>query len=384
MFERSAKTELLDGLRRAPAVALLGPRQVGKTTLARQITVDAQAVYLDLQSARDRAKLADPEAYLESQADRLVILDEIHRSPDLFQSLRGLIDAGRRAERRTGRYLLLGSASLDLLRQSSESLAGRIAHVELTPLMPVETGLTIDQHWLRGGFPESLGAGSDRDSYRWRRDFIRTYLERDIPELGPRIPAETLRRFWIMLAHQQAGLFNSAEFARNLGVTKPTVARYLDLMVDLMLVRRLQPWLTNSGKRLRKSPKVLVRDSGVAHALLGLGTLDDLLSHPVIGGSWEAFVIEALLSSLDGHVTDAGFYRSAGGAELDLVMQTKHGLIGVEVKRTSAPRVTRSFKAACDDLKPDQAFIVYNGEATFPLPGGGEAIGLRAIIERLS
>jgi len=383
MFERSAKSEVLDGLRRSPAVALLGPRQVGKTTLAQRIMTETDAVYLDLQSARDRAKLADPEAYLEAQADRLVVLDEIHKAPDLFQSLRGLIDAGRRSKRRNGRYLLLGSASLDLLRQSSESLAGRITYVELSPLTPAETALSLDQHWLRGGFPESLAAETDRDSHLWRRDFIRTYLERDIPEFSPRLPGETLRRFWTMLAHQQAGLFNSAEFARNLGVTKPTIARYLDLMVDLLLVRRLQPWLANTGKRLRKSPKVLVRDSGAAHALLGLETLDDLLAHPVIGGSWEGFVIEALLNALGAKVRDAGFYRTAGGAEMDLILQTKQGLIAIEIKRTSAPKSTRSFKAACDDIQPDQAYIVYNGDEAFPLQGGGEAIGLRSLIERL-
>jgi hypothetical protein len=384
MFKRTLEIALRDALERAPAVALLGPRQVGKTTLALEITANTDALYLDLESERDRAKLADPEAYLGAHSDKLVILDEVHRAPNLFRSLRSLIDANRRLGQRTGQYLLLGSASVDLLRQSSESLAGRISYVELTPLTPIETDLSIDQHWFRGGFPDSLGARDNRTSHLWRRDFIRTYLERDIPDLGPRIPAETLRRFWTMIAHQQAGLFNSAEFARNLGVTKPTVARYLDLMVDLMLVRRLEPWLTNTGKRLRKSPKIMVRDSGLVHALLNIEQPDELLGHPVVGGSWEGFVIEALLNALGDAVQDVGFYRATGGAEIDLVMRTRHGLVAIEVKRSSAPKSTRSFKAGCDDLQPDHAFIVYNGEETFPLQGGGEAIGLRTLIDRLA
>ena len=271
-----------------PAVALLGPRQVGKTTLAHALADTVDSVYLDLESPADRAKLADPELYLADHQGRLVILDEVHRAPDLFQSLRGLIDQGRRRGRRAGRFLLLGSASMDLLQQSGETLAGRIAYLELNPLdvLEVDAG-DRDRLWVRGGFPDSFLASSDERSLAWRENFIRTYLERDVPQLGPRIPAETLRRFWIMLAHQQGGLMNAASLARGLGVDGKTIARYLDLMVDLLLVRRLLPWHRNVGKRLVKSPRVYVRDSGVTHALLCLGTKDALLGHPVVGLSWE-------------------------------------------------------------------------------------------------
>jgi uncharacterized protein len=273
-----------------------GPRQVGKTTLAHAVAKGRSSVYLDLESPRDRAKLSDPALFLAQHEESLVILDEVQRVPDVFQVLRGVIDAGRRRQRGTGRFLLLGSASMDLLSQSGESLAGRIAYLELGPFDPLE--VARDQcHalWTRGGFPGSFLAESDAESSVWRENFVRTYLERDIPQLGPRVPAETLRRFWTMLAHSQAGLLNAAALARALAVDGKTVTRYLDLLVDLLLVRRLQPYQANAGKRLVKSPKVYVRDSGLVHSLLRVDTLDQLLGHPVAGPSWEGFVIEALL-----------------------------------------------------------------------------------------
>ena len=268
---------------------------------------------LKLPSKCDRARLSDPELYLSLHEDKLVILDEVHRLPGLFQVLRGLIDRGRRRGRRSARFLLLGSASLDLLRQSGESLAGRISYLEMNPLDALEIGAT-DQNklWLRGGFPDSFLATSDLASLRWRQDFIRTYLERDVPLLGPRIPAEMLRRFWTMLAHHQSGLLNAAEFARALGVDGKTVATYIDLLVDLLLVRRLPPWHANIGKRLVKSPRIFVRDSGITHALLGLSSLDEVLGHPVAGASWEAFAIETL-TSVAGAGTQAYFYRTSAG-----------------------------------------------------------------------
>lgn len=247
-----------------------------------------------------------------------MILDEVHRVPQLFQSLRGLIDRGRRRGNKTGRFLLLGSASIDLMQQSSETLAGRIAYLELAPLDVLEANKN-DKLWIRGGFPDNYLANNDAKSFDWRVNFIRTYLERDVPQLGPRIPAETLRRFWVMLAHCQGGLLNAAALARGLGVDGKTIARYLDLLVDLLLVRRLQPWHKNTGKRLVKSPKVYVRDSGVNHALLGLTDKEDVLGHPVAGASWEGFVLENLIGAAPDR-TDASFYRASGGAEIDLLL----------------------------------------------------------------
>ena len=273
-----------------------------------------------------------------------MILDEIQRAPELFQTLRGLIDSGRRRDRRAGRFLLLGSASIDLLRQSGETLAGRIAYVELGPLDILEAGeAESEKLWIGGGFPDSFLAGSDEASAVWRENFIRTYLERDIPQLGPRIPAETLRRFWTMLAHAQGGLHNAAQFARGLAVDGKTVARYLDLMVDLLLVRRLPPYHANIRKRLVKSPKVYVRDSGIVHALLALDDREAVLGHPVAGGSWEGFVVENLLSVAPER-TAASFYRTAAGAEVDLVLDLPGiGRWAIEIKRGLAPRLDRGF-----------------------------------------
>jgi len=372
---------LLDG---SPAVALLGPRQVGKTTLALEIGERRPSLYLDLESDADRAKLAEPELYLAGHEDKLVILDEVHRAPDLFRSLRGLIDRGRRKGLRTGRFLLLGSASIDLLKQSGESLAGRIAYLELAPIdgLEVKAG-DLDRLWLRGGFPDSLLAPDDHASQRWRLDFIRTYLERDIPMLGPRIAADTLRRFWTMLAHHQSGLLNAAEFARSLGVDGKTVAAYLDLMVDLLLVRRLEPWHGNAGKRLVKSPRVYVRDSGLVHALLGLGTLDEVLGHPVSGASWEGFVVETVHAAMpDG--SQANFYRSSAGAEIDLVVTLPGGRRwAIEIKRSLSPKVARGFHHACMDLEPERRIVVYPGAEAFPLGDGIEVLPLHRLGEEL-
>jgi predicted AAA+ superfamily ATPase len=334
-------------------------------------------LYLDLESPGDQAKLTDPELYLAEHEDKLVIMDEVHRRPNLFQPLRGLIDKGRRGGRGTGRFLLLGSASIDLLKQSGETLAGRISYAELAPFDVVELGSeSIDHLWIRGGFPGSVLAEDDTISIRWRRDFIRTYLERDIPQFGVRIPAETLRRFWTMLAHNQGGLLNAAQMARGIGVTGSTVAHYLDLLVDLLLVRRLQPWHRNVGKRLVKSPKVYIRDSGLVHALLGLATKEDLLSHPIVGDSWEGYVIETLLGVAPPG-TEASFYRTLAGAEMDLVLALPGGRVWtIEVKRSVAPKLERGFHHAIADLSPAKSFVVYNGQERFPLSGQTEAIGL--------
>ena len=325
MIPRTLMPELLEAFAEAPAVFLIGPRQAGKTALALAVLQQLGGLYLDLESEVDRAKLAEPEAYLARHLDRLVILDEVHRTPELFSVLRGLIDRARREGRGTGRYLLLGSAALSLLRQSSESLAGRLRFLELTPFhLREDTGQSLETLWLRGGFPGSLLAPDDAQSLRWRRDFIRTYLERDIPQFGKRIPAETLRRFWTMLAHRQGAPVNLAELARNLGVDSRTVAHYVDLLVDLLLARRLVPWHANLGKRLVKAPRLFIRDSGLVHALLGIQDMESLLAHPVIGASWEGFVIENLLASAPEGMQPY-YFRTSGGAEVDLLLDVLGG-----------------------------------------------------------
>ncbi len=384
IFGRHAKQRLLEALESAPAVALLGPRQVGKTTLAQEIGETRASIYLDLESSSDRAKLADPETYLASHENALVILDEIHRAPELFQSLRGLIDRGRRRGKNAGRFLLLGSASVDLLQQSGESLAGRIAYLELGPFDALEIPVDdVETLWARGGFPSSFLASSDAASFRWRQNFIRTYLERDIPQFGPRLPAETLRRLWTMLAHNQSELLNAATLARALAIDNKTVARYLDLLVDLLLVRRLQPWHSNVGKRLVKSPKVYVRDSGIVHALLRLSSREDVLGHPVAGGSWEGFIIESLLAAAP-EGTDAHFYRTAAGAEIDLILTLPGDrLWAVEIKRGSAPKVGRGFHQACADLKPAKRYVVYGGTERFALNADTEAVGVAELASQL-
>ncbi len=380
MYLRLLTPQLKDELTFSPAVALLGPRQVGKTTLALEVAQGQPHVYLDLESERDRSKLAEAELYLEGHLDKLVILDEVHRAPGLFPVLRGLIDQARRQGHDAGRYLLLGSASLDVLQQSGETLAGRIAYLELAPLNVQEIGAEgQDALWLRGGFPSSLLAPSDARSLQWRDNFIRTYLERDIPQFGPRIAAETLRRFWTMLAHHQGGLLNVAQLARNLGVDVKTAGGYIDLLCDLLLVRRLQPWHTNTGKRLVKAPKVYVRDTGLLHALLGIGSREQLLSHMVVGASWESHCIESLLSCAPRGVTGY-FYRTSAGAEIDLLLVWPGGqLWAVEFKRSLSPKVERGFHNACDDLQPARKWVVYPGQEDYPLAPDLQAVTLSSL-----
>lgn len=385
MLRRKAAPEVELKLKHAPAVALVGPRQVGKTTLALDIAESRPASYLDLESPDDLARLDNPKLYFADHADELVVLDEIHRLPGLFGTLRGVIDAGRREGRGTGRFLLLGSAGIDLLAQSGETLAGRISFVELTPFGLTEVDAPrLDDLWVRGGFPESFLAADNSISLNWRLDFIRTYLERDIPQFGPRIPAETLRRLWTMLAHSQGGLLNVSQLARNLELTSPTVTQYVDLMVDLLLVRRLPPRTANVGKRLVRSPKVYVRDSGLVHALLGIADKEVLLGHPVVGASWEGMVVENLLSILDDRVLPS-FYRTAGGAEVDLVLDWPDGRTwAIEIKRSLAPKVTRGLQSALDDLQPERSFVVYAGEERYRITEKVEAIGLPELCAELA
>jgi predicted AAA+ superfamily ATPase len=367
---------LSDRLSQLPAVGLLGPRQVGKTTLAQAIGATRNSIYLDLESPIDREKLNDPVYYLSSHEKKLVILDEVQRMPELFAALRGIIDAGRRRGKNTGRFLLLGSATNDLLRQS-ETLAGRIAYIEMAPfeVMEIPREKQTDL-WVRGGFPESLLASTAAQSLIWRQAFIRTYLERDIPQMGPRIPATTLNRFWTMLAHVQGGLFNAAQLARGLAVDGKTVVRYLDLLSDLMLIRRLQPFQSNIGKRLVKSPKVFIRDSGIVHALLNISDKEALLGHPVAGASWEGFVIENLISAAPA-LTVPMFYRTATGAEIDLLLEIPgKGLWAIEIKRGLSTRPEKGFFIACDDIRPSKRFVVNSGTERDRISDGVEAIGL--------
>lgn len=377
MIDRHKAAEIASLLRQSPAVVITGPRQVGKTTLALTLAEQREAIYLDLEAEPDRARLAEPQLYFTDHAAELVILDEIQRMPGIFEALRGTIDQARREGRGNGRFLLLGSAAIELLAQSGETLAGRVAFVELTPFDLTEVGESrCDDLWVRGGFPPSFLAPGSEASLRWRTDFIRTYLERDIPQLGPRVPAETLRRLWTMLAHNQGGLLNAAQIARGLGVTGATVGHYLDLMVDLLLVRRLPPRLANVGKRLVRSPKVYVRDSGLVHALLGLADKEAVLGHPVAGASWEGLVIENAIGAA-GERAEPSFYRTSGGAEIDLILSWRDGREwAIEVKRSAAPKLERGMRSALEDLQPERSFIVYPGSERYRLGPKTEAIGL--------
>ena len=384
MIRRRSYQNVVNALGRQATVALLGARQVGKTTLALEVAEGSNAVYLDLESHADRVKLADPALYLGEYEDRLVILDEIHRVPELFQELRGLIDRGRRRGRRTGRFLVLGSASLDLLRQSGESLAGRIEYVELNPLDVSEAApdaRAMTTLWVRGGFPDSLLAADDADSVTFRRNFIRSYLERDVAQFGRRIPAETLERFWTMLAHGQGGPLNASKLAASLSVSAPTVSGYVDLLVDLLLVRLLRPFHANVKKRLVKSPKVYVRDSGIVHALLGIENHDALTGHPVVGPSWEGFVIENLLAVAPPR-TMASFYRTQAGAEIDLLLEIpgRRGPWAIEIKRSLSGSLGKGFHHACEDVRPERAFLVHPGEERYPVTKDVEAVGLREMV----
>lgn len=387
MYKRQALISTLKYLKSNAAVALLGPRQAGKTTLALEVAKEVPSVYLDLENPEDSAKLKNPSAYFALHADKLVILDEVQRMPNLFMVLRGVIDERRRQGRNNYQFLILGSASHDLLHQSSESLAGRITYLELFGLNLFEVSAQEEkqQHmlWCRGGFPRSYMADSDDESAHWRYDFIRTYLERDIPQLGPRIPAETLHRFWTMLAHSQGEAFNASTIASSLGVSSVTVGRYLDLMVDLLLVRKLSPWFGNTKKRLIKAPRVYIRDTGLLHQLLHIPHYEHLLSHPILGKSWEGFVIEQIISVLP-RKANTFFYRSAGGAEIDFVIEIEYGVFwAIEIKHNSIPAVKKGFYSACEDIQPVKKFVVYSGEEAYPLAKDITAISLPLLMEEL-
>lgn len=383
MLRRTLGPRVSEKLRNFPVVALLGPRQVGKTTLARMVAdeISKAAVYLDLERPGDRAKLSEAELYLARQERKLTILDEVQRMPELFPLLRSVVDDRIRKGEKAGQFLILGSACRDLLRQSSESLAGRIAYLELAPFDITETSQPrrkpdIDRLWVRGGFPPSFLARSDADSLGWREQFVRTYLERDLPNLGLRVSSELQHRFWSMLAHSQGAQLNSARFAASLGVAVNTVRHHLDILTELFMVRQLVPWSGNSQKRLVKSPKVYVRDSGLTHALTNIPDLETLLGHPLCGESWEGFVIETLLCNLPS-TWRASYYRTGAQAEIDLVLEgPKRQVYAIEIKRSLAPTLSRGFHNGFADIKATRGFCITPGGESFPLTKDVEAVPL--------
>ena len=386
MYQRLSQQKLIQRLQQFPAVGLLGPRQVGKTTLAfAQKALYPDALYLDLELPSAQRQMDDPEAFLMAHAQQLVILDEVQRMPELFGILRGVIDQRRRMGQASGQFLLLGSATGVLMQQSSESLAGRVAYVELPPLLAPEiftdqpSVADLNALWVRGGFPLSWLAPSDADSMTWREVFMATYLEKDIPSLGPRIPATTLRRLWTMLAHHQGELLDLSKLAAALAISGQTVSRYIDLLCDVMLVRRLPAWHGNVGKRLIRSPKVYVRDSGLVHALLGLPNLDAVLGHPIAGSSWEGFVMEQLINAAP--QAQACFYRTSNGAEVDLVLTFRNQQTWViEIKRSSAPNVSRGFYHAATDFGAVRKLLVAPVAQPFPLKDGIEVVDVMTAI----
>lgn len=387
MLERWITKRLEKNISRNPAVALLGARQVGKTTLAKTVAKDMPSIYLDLEYPKDLAKLKDPTTFLESHSDKIIILDEIQRSPDLFMLLRGLIDQNRQAGRKAAQFLILGSASMDLLRQSSESLAGRISYVEMTGLNVLEIGDSrkdIQNLWMRGGFPDSYLAEDDEMSIDWLENLIKTYLERDVPQMGFQVPAARLRRLWTMLAHLQGETVNYSKLATNLEIDGKTVTHYIDILTDLLLVRRIEPWHVNVKKRLIKSPRYYVRDSGILHRLLGIADYDALLSNPILGKSWEGFVVENIHSVMP-RFAETYFYRTAAGAEIDLVIKMPNAEIwAVEIKHGVAPKVGKHYSKTCDDVSATHKFIVYGGDDEFPIGDNVWMISLPKIMEKLA
>ena len=384
MIPRLLQQRLIDSLNTVPVVALLGARQVGKTTLALAIAkqFDKQTAYLDLELDTDRNKLHDPEAYLRRFTNKLLIIDEVQRQPDLFRLLRGLVDLRKRDGERAGQFLLLGSASRDLLQHSSETLAGRIRFLELCPFSALEARhadqqtFALEQLWFRGGFPDSYLAASDDQSWDWRSDFIESYLEKDIPVMGAQVAAATIRRLWTMLAHSHGQRVNLSKFGESLGVSHTTVRHYLDILTNFYMLRQIQPWSGNSKKRLVKSPKIYLRDTGIMHRLLHLPDMESLLGHPCIGASWEGFVIENIIINLSNKWLYS-YYRTSSQAEIDLVLEgPAQAVWAIEVKRALAPTPSKGFYLASNDIKATKKFIIYPGSDRFPMPGDIEVLGL--------
>lgn len=386
MLARWITEQLRKSISQVPAVALLGARQVGKTTLAKSIASNIDSIYLDLESPEDLLKLSDPISFLNAQRNKLVIIDEVQRAPDLFMVLRGLIDKNREEGRKASQFLLLGSASMDLLRQSSESLAGRIRHMSMSGLNILEINhdiKTLEKRWFRGGFPDSYLALDDNMAMDWLEDLVRTYLERDVPQMGFQVPASRLRRLWTMLAHLQGEPINYSKLAANLEIDSKTVSRYIDILADLLLIRRLEPWHINVKKRLVKSPRYYICDSGIQHRLLGIGSYDALLSNPALGKSWEGFAIENIHSILPRRA-ETYFYRTAAGAEIDLVIKMPSSEIwAVKIKHGVSPKLNKHYSQTCDDVGATHKYVVYGGDDEFPVGRHVTVISLLKLMEKL-
>lgn len=385
MIARDLEPKLLNAITNMPVVALVGPRQVGKTTLALQIArqnLDKKSSYLDLELDTDLSKLDDTESYLRRFENQFLIIDEVQRKPDLFRVLRGLVDIRKRAGENAAQFLLLGSASRDLLQQSSETLAGRIRYLELSPFSVPEIykndplGFNPQKLWFRGGFPNSYLAATDHESWEWLNDFISSYVERDIPLMGPRVSATRMKTFWTMLAHYHGQQVVLSELGKSLEVSHSTIRSYLDILTDFYMVRQIQPWAGNTKKRLIKSPKIYLRDTGLLHKLLNISDFDTLLGHPVVGASWEGFVAENIIVNLS-NKWQYSYYRTTTQTEIDLVLEGPGNQVwAVEIKRSAAPSLSKGFHAACEDIGATQKLVIYSGVERFPMSEGTEAIGL--------
>lgn len=383
MLKRIIQKDIEASLKTFPVVGIVGSRQSGKTTLAKTIArkLGQKVIYLDLELPSDRNKLSEPELYLRQFANDMVIIDEIQRLPALFPLLRALVDQNRI----NGRFLILGSASPQLIKQASESLAGRVIYHELAPFSVFETGFEkTNRLWLRGGYPESFLAKSDASSFKWREAFVKTYLEMDIPQLGIRAPAAQIGRLWTMLAHFNGQLWNASQIALSLGVSAPTVRNYLDILEDTFIVRRLVPYHLNLKKRIVKSPKVYLRDTGLLHVLLRNIGFDDLQNHPALGGSWEGFVVEQIIALIPTNWRFF-FYRTIAGAEIDLLLfDDRNNPIAVEIKYSATPKVTKGFWSAYSDLSCVKGFVVYPGEESYPLGQNVRALPVKNLKGLLS
>jgi predicted AAA+ superfamily ATPase len=386
MIARALSSELEKRLNQSPAVALLGSRQVGKTTLARELHLEKPSHYLDLERPSDLAKLSDPELYLSKFQGQLVILDEIQRVPELFPILRSLIDERRRAGERSAQFLILGSASAELLQQSSETLAGRISYLELPPFNRLELSNapdTMETHWFRGGYPDSYLSADDSAAMQWCDDFILSYTERYLPQMGTSAAPIQLKRLCSMLAHQQGATLNNSKLGNSLAIDSKTVRHYIDLLEGLFLVRRLPAWSRNAGKRLVKAPKTYIRDSGLLHSLTGLSDMEALLGHPVCGHSWEGYCIEQILQQTPSQ-TQASHYRTHGGAEIDLVLESADGACtAIEIKRTLSPKLTPAFKESMRTLQADRGFYILPEGERYPMADNVDAISLSSYLALL-
>ncbi|WP_026945258.1 ATP-binding protein [Algoriphagus marincola] len=386
MIHRTLESKLIQSLKAMPVVVILGPRQVGKTTLALEFAkplLEKPVHYLDLELDSDLAKLDDPENFLRRFNNQLLVIDEVQRKPDLFRIIRGLVDIRKRAGEKAGHFLLLGSASKDLLQQSSESLAGRICYLELSPFnfqelyLEDQLGFNSEKLWYRGGFPDSYLADSDQESWDWRHDFITTYVEKDIPLFGPQVSATRMKRFWTMLAHFHGQQANLSDIGKSLEVSHTTARTYLDILQDFFMIRQLQPYSGNTKKRLIKSPKIYIRDSGLLHSLLSIHSFDQLLGHPILGASWEGFVAENILNSISNQ-WKASYYRSSNQSEIDLILEKGNQEIwAVEIKRSVYTTLSSGFHRACEDIGATRKMVVYSGNEQFYLKEKTEVVGLK-------